>query len=115
VVVSSSHGITIVFLRRLDAYKAGKQENSDIFYHFLSHSIRPICHRSDAVSADRGLGYANADFPLYMIAQKVLIDDETPIHLKSTGQMLGMALFNGVPTFITPLLAGILVNSWDMT
>ncbi|MBV1709298.1 MAG: hypothetical protein KMY54_05520 [Erysipelothrix sp.] len=56
-------------------------------------------------------------FPLYMIAQKVLIDDETPIHLKSTGQMLGMALFNGVPTFITPLLAGILVNSlgYDMT
>jgi hypothetical protein len=50
-------------------------------------------------------------FPLYMIAQKVLIDDETPVHLKSSGQMLGMALFNGVPTFITPLLAGILVNS----
>jgi MFS family permease len=56
-------------------------------------------------------------FPLYMIAQKVLIDDETPVHLKSTGQMLGMALFNGVPTFITPLLAGLLVNGlgYDMT
>lgn len=50
-------------------------------------------------------------FPLYMIAQKVLIDDETPMHLKSSGQMLGMALFGGLPTFITPLLAGVLVNS----
>ncbi|MDP2814693.1 MAG: MFS transporter [Erysipelotrichaceae bacterium] len=51
-------------------------------------------------------------FPLYMIAQKVLIDDETPAHLKSSGQMLGMALFGGLPTFITPLLAGVLVNSF---
>lgn len=51
-------------------------------------------------------------FPLYMIAQKVLIDDETPLHLKSTGQMMGMALFNGVPTFVTPLIAGVLVNSF---
>ena len=51
-------------------------------------------------------------FPLYMIAQKVLIDDETPVHLKSTGQMMGMALFNGVPTFVTPLIAGVLVNSF---
>lgn len=87
---------------------------SIIFYiiRFVLYSIVQTPFLLIAVS-----GMQMLTFPLYMIAQKVLIDDETPIHLKSTGQMLGMALFNGVPTFITPLLAGILVNGlgYDMT
>lgn len=81
-----------------------------IFFYIIRFVLYAIVQTPFLLIAVSGMQMLT--FPLYMIAQKVLIDDETPAHLKSSGQMLGMALFGGLPTFITPLLSGILVNSF---
>ncbi len=50
-------------------------------------------------------------FPLAMVATKEMVDDESPENLKSSGQLIGLAIYNNVPSLIAPLLTGILEES----
>ena len=50
-------------------------------------------------------------FPLTMVATKELVDVESPENLKSSGQLIGLAIYNNVPSLIAPLLTGILEES----
>ncbi len=59
-----------------------------------------------ALSALQGLS-----FPLTMVAAKVLVDDESPDNLKSSGQLIGMSIYNNIPSLIAPLLTGFLEDS----
>ena len=49
-------------------------------------------------------------FPLSFIAQKFMIEKITPLKLRSSAQMLGLAVFGAFPAFFTPLVSGILVE-----
>jgi len=49
-------------------------------------------------------------FPLSFIAQKFMIEKITPIKLRSSAQMLGLAIYGAFPAFFTPLVSGILVE-----
>ncbi len=50
-------------------------------------------------------------FPLLMISQKVLVANESPEHLKSTGQMLAISLYGGLSALLTPVVSGLLINT----
>ena len=50
-------------------------------------------------------------FPLLMISQKVLVANESPDHLKSTGQMLAISLYGGLSALLTPVVSGLLINA----
>ena len=50
-------------------------------------------------------------FPLTMVATKILMDDESPDSLKSSGQLIGMSIYNNIPSLIAPLLTGFLEDS----
>ncbi|MBO4218551.1 MAG: MFS transporter [Erysipelotrichaceae bacterium] len=50
-------------------------------------------------------------FPLTMVATKELVDDESPESLKSSGQLIGLAIYNNIPSLIAPLLTGYLEDS----
>lgn len=62
-------------------------------------------------------GMQSVTFPLLMIAQKVLIADESPANLQSTGQMFALSLYVGLSALITPVLSGFLVEmfGYDIT
>jgi MFS family permease len=62
-------------------------------------------------------GMQSVTFPLLMIAQKVLISDESPANLQSTGQMFALSLYVGLSALITPVLSGFLVEmfGYDIT
>ena len=46
-----------------------------------------------------------------MVATKELVDDESPESLKSSGQLIGLAIYNNIPSLIAPLLTGYLEDS----
>ena len=50
-------------------------------------------------------------FPFILLSSKILIDDESPGHLKSTGQLLGLALYTGLSALVSPLISGFLVDA----
>lgn len=52
-------------------------------------------------------------FPLLMIAQKILVANESPLNLQSTGQMFALSMYVGVSSLITPVLSGFLVELTD--
>ena len=49
-------------------------------------------------------------FPLAFLAQKYMIEKVTPIRLRSSAQMIGLAIYGAFPAFFTPLVSGLLVN-----
>jgi MFS family permease len=49
-------------------------------------------------------------FPFILLSSKQLIDSESPAHLKSTGQLLGLAMYSGLSALISPLMSGFLVD-----
>jgi len=49
-------------------------------------------------------------FPFILLSSKLLIDAESPAHLKSTGQLLGLAMYSGLSALISPLMSGFLVD-----
>lgn len=49
-------------------------------------------------------------FPLIMIASKQLIFRESPDHLRSSGQMLAISVYNGIGASVTPLLTAFLIE-----
>jgi hypothetical protein len=49
-------------------------------------------------------------FPFILLSSKQLIDAESPAHLKSTGQLLGLAMYSGLSALISPLMSGFLVD-----
>lgn len=49
-------------------------------------------------------------FPLSFIAQKFMIEKITPLKLRSSAQMFGLAVFGAFPAFFTPLVSGFLVE-----
>lgn len=49
-------------------------------------------------------------FPFILLSSKLLIDSESPAHLKSTGQLLGLAMYSGLSALISPLISGYLVD-----
>lgn len=49
-------------------------------------------------------------FPLILLSSKILVDLESPSHLKSTGQLLGLAIYTGFSALIAPLVSGYLVE-----
>jgi MFS family permease len=49
-------------------------------------------------------------FPLVLLSSKLLVDMETPSHLKSTGQLLGMAIYMGFSALVSPLISGFMVD-----
>lgn len=51
-------------------------------------------------------------YPLIMITSKTLVDDVTPVHLRSSGQTIASACYVGVSLLITPALAGTMVNTF---
>ena len=50
-------------------------------------------------------------FPLLMITSKVLILDESPAHLKSSGQLVSVSIYNGIGAALVPLLLNALIIS----
>lgn len=58
-------------------------------------------------------GMQSITFPLLAVAQKVVVSDESPSNLQSTGQMFGLALYVGFPALITPILSGFLVEAFS--
>jgi len=48
-------------------------------------------------------------FPLLMISQKVLVAEESPLHLKSTGQMFALSMYGGLSALLTPIISGFLI------
>ncbi|MGN1399635.1 MAG: MFS transporter [Erysipelotrichaceae bacterium] len=53
-------------------------------------------------------------FPLIQIASKHLIDYETPSHLKSSGQLIGLSLYSSTSALFAPLLVGFLEDSFNI-
>jgi MFS transporter, OHS family, lactose permease len=49
-------------------------------------------------------------FPLSFLAQKFMIERITPIRLRSSAQMIGLAFYGAFPAFFTPLASGFLVS-----
>ena len=49
-------------------------------------------------------------FPLLIISQKILIADEAPLNLQSSAQMFALSMYAGIPSLLTPLLSGIMVE-----
>lgn len=49
-------------------------------------------------------------FPFILLSSKILVDEESPGHLKSTGQLLGLALYTGLSALIAPLISGFMVD-----
>jgi hypothetical protein len=49
-------------------------------------------------------------FPFILLSSKQLIDSESPAHLKSTGQLLGLSMYSGLSALISPLMSGFLVD-----
>lgn len=49
-------------------------------------------------------------FPLSFLVQKFMIDEITPLKLRSSAQMIGLAFYGAFPAFLTPLLSGLFVN-----
>ncbi len=49
-------------------------------------------------------------FPLLMITSKVLILDESPAHLKSSGQMVSVSIYNGIGAALVPLFISFLIR-----
>ncbi len=49
-------------------------------------------------------------FPFILLSSKLLIDDESPTHLKSSGQLLGLAMYAGISALLAPLIAGFLID-----
>lgn len=49
-------------------------------------------------------------FPLAFLAQKFMIEKVTPIRLRSSAQMIGLAIYGAFPAFFTPLASGFLVS-----
>ncbi|MEG2798796.1 MAG: MFS transporter [Erysipelotrichaceae bacterium] len=49
-------------------------------------------------------------FPLIMISSKVLIAKSTPTTMKSSGQTIAVAIAEGIPMLITPLLSSVLIS-----
>lgn len=58
-------------------------------------------------------GMQSITFPFLAISQKVIISDESPTNLQSTGQMFGLAMYGGLPALITPILSGFLVEQFN--
>lgn len=49
-------------------------------------------------------------FPLLFLVQKFMIDQITTPKLRSSAQMIGLAIFGAFPAFITPLISGFMVD-----
>lgn len=49
-------------------------------------------------------------FPLLFLVQKFMIDQITTPKLRSSVQMIGLAIFGAFPAFITPLISGFMVD-----
>ena len=49
-------------------------------------------------------------FPLAFLAQKYMIEKVTPNRLRSSAQMIGLAIYGAFPAFFTPLVSGLLVS-----
>ncbi len=49
-------------------------------------------------------------FPFVMITSKVLVFDNSPEHLKSSGQMLGMGIYMGIGATVTPLITAFFIE-----
>lgn len=56
-------------------------------------------------------------FPVLMIAQKVLVAEESPAQLKSTGQMFALSMYGGLSALVTPIISGSLIAllGYDIT
>lgn len=53
-------------------------------------------------------------FPLITIVTKLLVDEETPDNLKSSGQQVGLAIYSSTSALISPLLAGALEDRFGV-
>ena len=49
-------------------------------------------------------------FPLIMITSKQLVFNESPTHLRSSGQMLALSIYNGIGQAVTPLIGAFLIK-----
>lgn len=49
-------------------------------------------------------------YPLIMITSKTLVDEATPVHLRSSGQTIASAFYVGVSLLLTPVIASIMVK-----
>lgn len=81
-----------------------------IFMYFIRFFLYAVATTPFQLVMISGLQFAT--FPLLMVVQKVLIDDESPAHLKSSGQMFALSLYGGLSALLTPLLSGFLVGSF---
>lgn len=58
-------------------------------------------------------GMQSITFPLLAVSQKVIVSDESPANLQSTGQMFGLSMYVGFPALITPIISGFLVEKFN--
>jgi len=54
--------------------------------------------------------FQGVTFPLAFLAQKFMIEKVTPVRLRSSAQMIGLAIYGAFPAFFTPLVSGLLVS-----
>jgi MFS transporter, OHS family, lactose permease len=54
--------------------------------------------------------FQGVTFPLAFLAQKFMIEKVTPVRLRSSAQMIGLAIYGAFPAFFTPLASGLLVS-----
>ena len=49
-------------------------------------------------------------FPILMVASKQLIFRESPTHLRSSGQLFAMSIYNGIGASVIPLITTFLIE-----
>jgi hypothetical protein len=49
-------------------------------------------------------------FPILMVASKQLIFRESPTHLRSSGQLFALSIYNGIGASLIPLITTFLIN-----
>ncbi len=72
-------------------------------FKFLAYGIVQTPELMIAVACLQGV-----TFPLIMITSKTLVDDNTPVQIRASGQTIASAIYLGVALLVTPILASFL-------
>ncbi len=93
------------FFRRFKAHKLMMFGTLMLGLRFVLYAIFPKANAIIAISSLQGLS-----FPFILLSQKELILNETSAELRSSGQMVFVALTSGLSAIISPIIAGYLAS-----
>jgi len=92
-------------LRRFGGKKLLIFSISMYFFRFLGYAWASTPFQVIAFSS-----FQMITFPLLTVATKVLVNDESPEHLRSTGQLFAMSMYAGLSILLAPVVCGYLVT-----